>query len=194
MKLIFATANLHKVEEAQNILGQKVTLLTPAALGYIKEIPETGNTLEENALQKARTVWNALHQNCFSDDTGLEVYALNGAPGVYSARFAGPKADMTANISKLLAELAPHHDRRARFRCVIALILEGETFMFEGCVEGEMMREPQGMHGFGYDPIFLPKGYTQVFAAMPSAEKNAISHRAMALQKLQHFLHTRGLA
>jgi len=188
MNLIFATANLHKVEEAQNILGDGIGLITPARLGYTKEIPETGNTLEENALQKARTIWDALHQNCFADDTGLEVFALNGAPGVRSARYAGDDAGMEANIDKLLEELSPHHDRRAQFRCVVALILEGTAFLFEGTIQGTIITKPDGNRGFGYDPLFLPHGYSQTFASMSAEEKNGISHRALALQKLQHFL------
>ena len=188
MNLIFATANLHKIEEAKNILGQGITLFTPADSGYTQEIPETGNTLEENALQKARTIWNVLHQNCFADDTGLEVFALNGAPGVRSARYAGDHACMGANIKKLLKELAPYGDRRAQFRCVVALILDGAEFIFEGTIQGTILAEPDGNRGFGYDPLFLPHGYRETFASMSPEEKNAISHRALALQKLQHFL------
>jgi len=190
MNIIFATANLHKVEEAQNIIGEEFALLTPADLGYTKEIPETGETLEQNAMQKARTIWNALHQNCFADDTGLEVLALNGAPGVYSARYAGPKADPEANMKRLLTELALYENRSARFRCVMALVWEGKEFLFEGVVEGDILLERQGTHGFGYDPLFLPHGYTQSFACMSPHQKNAISHRARALHKLQQFLKT----
>ena len=193
MNLIFATANLHKLEEAQNILNNDVTLVTPAHFGYTKEIPETGNTLEENAMIKARTIWNALHQNCFADDTGLEVSALNGAPGVFSARYAGLHADMKANMEKLLKELSPQTDRSARFRCVIALIFNGKEFLFEGTVSGTILFEPQGTFGFGYDPLFLPDGYSQPFASMLPHEKNAISHRALALHKLKHFLSTTSL-
>ena len=215
MNLIFATANLHKVEEAQNILGKEVTLQTPADFGYLNEIPETGETLEENALQKARTIWHALGQNCFADDTGLEVFALNGAPGVYSARYASLpslpplppeienlkpetenlkpetenlKPDMNANIERLLKELAPHPNRNAQFRCVIALILNGNEYLFEGAVQGSILPERQGSRGFGYDPLFLPHGYAQTFATISSQEKNAISHRALALSKLKKYL------
>ena len=188
MNLIFATANLHKFEEAQHILSNEVTLITPAQLGYTEEIPEMGNTLEENAMQKARTIWNALHQNCFADDTGLEVFALNRAPGVWSARYAGLHADMKTNMEKLLKELAPHTNRSAQFRCVIALIFNGEEYLFEGTVQGTILCAHQGTHGFGYDPLFLPHGYTQTFASMSPHQKNAISHRALALQKLQRFL------
>ncbi|MDR2586556.1 MAG: RdgB/HAM1 family non-canonical purine NTP pyrophosphatase [Prevotellaceae bacterium] len=191
MNLIFATANPHKIEEVQNILGQCISLFSPADFGYTQEVPETGNSLEENALQKARTIWNALHQNCFADDTGLEVFALGGAPGVLSARYAGPHANMNANIEKLLRELAPHANRTAQFRCVMALIIDGDEFLFEGSIAGIILPEPQGVRGFGYDPLFLPHGYTHTFASMLPEEKNAISHRALALQKMQQFLHTR---
>jgi len=190
MNLIFATANLHKVEEVQNILGKEITLLTPADFGYTKEIPETGNTLEANAMQKARTIWDALHHDCFADDTGLEVFALDGAPGVYSARYAGPQADAKANMEKLLTELAPFENRSARFRCVMALILDGKEYLFEGSIDGVILCEQEGAFGFGYDPLFLPHGYTQSFACMSPWEKNAISHRARALQLLQQFLKT----
>ena len=191
MNLIFATANLHKVHEAQNILGKEFTLKTPADFGYVKEIPETGETLTENALQKARVIWSALHHPCFADDTGLEVSALNGAPGVYSARYAGPDANMENNIEKLLQELAPHAHRHAQFRCVIALIINGEEFTFEGSIPGTILMEPCGTGGFGYDPLFLPHGYTLTFACMTPQQKNAISHRALALKKLHNFLQSR---
>ena len=190
MNLIFATANLHKVEEAQNILGEKITLFTPADFGYTKEIPETGETLEENALQKARTVWNTLHQPCFADDTGLEVLSLQGAPGVYSARYAGPQANPQANMEKLLRELSPFENRSARFRCVVALILDGKELLFQGAIQGQILLEGQGTHGFGYDPLFLPLGYAHSFACMSSEQKNTISHRARALQQMQQFLQT----
>lgn len=196
MNLLFATANLHKVEEAQHILGKEFTLLTPAHFGYIEDIPEKGKTLEDNALQKARTIWNVLGKDCFADDTGLEVFALNGAPGVYSARYANHRSglqanhavDMYANIEKLLKELAPHPNRNAQFRCVIALILDGSEYLFEGTVQGCILAEKEGAHGFGYDPLFLPHGYTQTFATMPPHQKNTISHRALALQQLKNFL------
>ncbi|MCL2727329.1 MAG: RdgB/HAM1 family non-canonical purine NTP pyrophosphatase [Bacteroidales bacterium] len=192
MNIIFATANLHKVEEAQNIIGGGITLHTPADFGYTKEIPETGETLEENAMLKARIIWDALHQNCFADDTGLEVFALNGSPGVYSARYAGPQADSEANMKRLLTELSSHENRSAQFRCVMALIWEGKEFLFEGVIKGNILPERQGTHGFGYDPLFLPQGYTQSFACMSAHQKNAISHRALALHQLKQFLKTVG--
>jgi XTP/dITP diphosphohydrolase len=188
MILLFATANLHKVEEAQNILGNDIILRTPAHFGYSDPIPETGETLEENALQKARTIWNALGRNCIADDTGLEVFALNSAPGVYSARYAGRNANMKDNMEKLIKELTPYSDRRAQFRCVIALILDGKEVLFEGTIQGTILSEKQGTLGFGYDPLFMPLGYSKTFANMLPHEKNAISHRALALQKLQYFL------
>jgi len=189
MKLMFATANLHKAKEAQAILPSGVQLLVPADLGYTQEIPETGNTLESNAMQKAHTVWDIFGMDCFADDTGLEVQALDGAPGVYSARYAGPHANAGENMAKLLAQLAGQRDRRAQFRCVIALILNGKEYYFEGCVSGHILETPQGDKGFGYDPIFVPQGYDRSFALMDSRVKNAISHRGLALSKLSIFLH-----
>ena len=189
MKLMFATANLHKAKEAQAILPPGVQLLVPADLGSAQEIPETGNTLESNAMQKARTVWDIFGLDCFADDTGLEVQALGGAPGVYSARYAGPQANAEANMAKLLTKLKGQADRRAQFRCVIALILNGKEYYFEGCVPGHILERPQGDKGFGYDPIFVPQGYDCSFALMDSREKNAISHRGLALKQLARFLH-----
>ncbi|MCL1973219.1 MAG: RdgB/HAM1 family non-canonical purine NTP pyrophosphatase [Bacteroidetes bacterium] len=191
MKLIFATANQHKAIEAQAILGQKVQLILPADLGYTQEIPETGNTLESNAMQKARTIWNIWGMDCFADDTGLEVLALDGAPGVFSARYAGANATMQANLAKLLTQLKGKADRRARFRSVIALILKGTEYLFEGCVSGHILEIPQGDHGFGYDPLFVPQGYGCSFALMSPQEKNAISHRGRALEQLANFLSLR---
>ena len=188
MELVFATANLHKLEEAQFILSEHIKLITPFQLGYTQDIPETGNTLEKNALQKARTIWQALGRDCFADDTGLEIEALQGAPGVYSARYAGPQANMQNNIDKVLAELKDQSHRSARFRCVIALILQGKEYLFEGQILGEMLHSREGGSGFGYDPIFKPQGYALSFAAMSAQEKNAISHRALALHKLREFL------
>ena len=188
MELVFATANLHKLDEAQNILSQDIKLIIPAHLGYTQDIPETGNTLEENALQKARTIWQALGRDCFADDTGLEIDALQGAPGVYSARYAGPQANMQDNINKVLEGLQNQSSRKARFRCVMALILQGKEYLFEGQILGEMLHSREGSAGFGYDPIFKPTGYTLSFAQMPAKEKNAISHRAIALNKLREFL------
>ena len=188
MELVFATANPHKLEEAQHILSEYVQLVSPAHLGYTQDIPETGNTLEANALQKARCIWQALGRDCFADDTGLEIDALQGAPGVYSARYAGPQANMQENIDKVLAELDKQPLRTARFRCVIALIIQGKEYLFEGQISGEMLHSREGSAGFGYDPIFRPTGYTKSFATMSAREKNTISHRALALAKLRDFL------
>ena len=190
MILVFATANQHKVQEAQAILGPNIRLVLPADLGFVQEIPETGYTLEENAMQKARTIWNAFGQDCFADDTGLEVFALDGAPGVYSARYAGNQANAQDNIAKLLAQLKEKEDRRAQFRCVIALILKGKEYLFEGSVSGTIIETPQGAKGFGYDPVFVPLGYDQSFALMEGEVKNAISHRKRALEQLATFLKT----
>jgi XTP/dITP diphosphohydrolase len=196
MKIVFATNNKHKLEEVSAIVGDSVEIVSLAEIGCHDDIPETGSTLEENALQKARYVWDHYHLPCFADDTGLEVEALNGAPGVYSARYAGGEGhDSEANMAKLLKELGDTSQREARFRTVIALILPSEgsqaqsaEHFFEGIVEGEITRERSGSTGFGYDPIFRPKGYNQTFADMGAEEKNHISHRARATQKLAEFL------
>ena len=188
MKFIFATANQHKAKEARSILGPKIQLLLPTDLGYALEIPETGNTLEDNAMQKARTIWSFYGLPCFADDTGLEVLALGGAPGIFSARYAGAHANMQANLAKLLDQLRGKEDRRAQFRCVIALILNGKEFFFEGSVSGHILETPQGGYGFGYDPVFVPQGYDRSFALMSEQEKNAVSHRGRALEQLAHFL------
>ena len=196
MKIVFATNNKHKLEEVSAIVGDSVEIVSLAEIGCHDDIPETGSTLEENALQKARYVWNHYHLPCFADDTGLEVEALNGAPGVFSARYAGGEGhDSEANMAKLLKELGDTSQREARFRTVIALILPSEgsqaqsaEHFFEGIVEGEITHERSGSTGFGYDPIFRPKGYNQTFADMGAEEKNHISHRARATQKLAEFL------
>jgi XTP/dITP diphosphohydrolase len=187
--LIFATANLHKLEEVRPLLKGNVALSTPAQHGLADSIPEDGDTLEHNALQKARYVFERLHCAVFADDTGLEVDALNGAPGVRSARYAGEDKDPQANIRKLLHELEGEANRRARFRTVMALIVDGKEWLFEGAVEGDILcAETKGSKGFGYDPIFRPAGYDISFAEMNLAEKNAISHRGQAVKKLVDFL------
>ncbi|GHT10562.1 non-canonical purine NTP pyrophosphatase [Bacteroidia bacterium] len=188
MELIFATNNLHKLQEAKAILGANVALSTPADFGIVAELPETQNTLQGNALQKARYVYERLHCNCFADDTGLEVTFLNGAPGVHSARYAGEPRDMEANKRKLLQELQHAPNRSAQFRTVIALIYNDAEYIFEGKVEGSILADEVGAAGFGYDGFFVPQGYTQTFAQMPAGEKNRISHRADALRKLAQFL------
>jgi len=188
MKIVFATNNLHKLSEIRQILGDKVEILSLKDIGCDVDIPETGTTLEANALQKAQYIYDHYNMDVFADDTGLEVEALNGEPGVYSARYAGEGHDSEANMSKLLKELGENNNRKARFRTVIALIQKGEVHEFEGIVNGEIIRERRGGEGFGYDPIFQPDGYSQTFAELGTDIKNQISHRARATQKLCAFL------
>lgn len=189
-KFIFATNNHHKLEEVEAIIGEKIEILSLKDIGCQADIPETADTLEGNALQKARFVYENYHRDCFADDTGLEVEALNGAPGVYSARYAGDAHNSEANMRKLLHELEGVENRKARFRTVFALILNGKEHLFEGIVNGEITQTRRGMSGFGYDPIFVPEGYTQTFAEMGDELKNKISHRALGVQKLCKFLNT----
>jgi XTP/dITP diphosphohydrolase len=188
MKLIFATTNKHKVEEVRALLGDAFTLLMPADLGYTEDIPETGNTLEHNAMEKARCIWEKFGLPCFSDDTGLEVDALNGAPGVFSARYAGSACNPAANLRLLLKNMERETHRTARFRCVIALIMDGKENYFEGRVDGTILSAPRGEKGFGYDPVFCPAGYSNSFAELGFEEKNKISHRGQAVGKLVDFL------
>ena len=209
MRIVFATNNQHKLSEIRSILGNSIEVLSLKDIGCDVDIPETGTTLEENALQKAQYVYDHYHIDCFADDTGLEVDALDGAPGVYSARYAS-MADQTgtdsaashdyeANMARLLKELGNNNNRKARFRTVIALIQKKdvcpcgctsikEIHKFEGIVEGEIIRERRGGEGFGYDPIFQPDGYDKTFAELGMEIKNHISHRARATQKLADFL------
>lgn len=187
--LIFASNNQHKIEEVSAILkpfGFNVISLADA--GIHENIPETAETIEGNASLKANYIFNHYHFDCFADDTGLEVEALNNAPGVYSARYAGEQKNSENNINKLLAELESKANRNARFKTVIALILNGKEYLFEGIINGRIATEKKGEKGFGYDPIFIPNGYEKTFAEMTSAEKNNISHRAIAVQKLADFL------
>jgi XTP/dITP diphosphohydrolase len=200
MKIVFATNNEHKLSEIRSILGDSIEVLSLKDIGCDTDIPETGKTLEENALQKAQFIYDHYHMDVFADDTGLEVEALNGAPGVYSARYAGGEGhDSEANMTKLLNELGENNNRRARFRTVIALILKKnvcpcgctsikEIHQFDGIVEGEIIRERRGGEGFGYDPIFKPDGYDKTFAELGMDIKNHISHRARATAKLADFL------
>lgn len=189
-KFVFATNNEHKLEEVKALLGDKIELLSLKDINCSDEIPETEQTLEGNALLKARYIYERYHINCFADDTGLEVDALNGAPGVYSARYAGEEHNSEANMKKLLHELEGVENRQAQFRTIFALIIEGKEHLFEGIVKGEIIRQRRGNAGFGYDPIFVPEGCTQTFAEMGSEQKNKISHRAKAVGKLCKFLHT----
>lgn len=192
-RLVFATNNKHKVEEVRAALDGLVEVVTLAEAGLHGEIPETADTLQGNALQKAQWVWERTHTDCFADDTGLEVAALGGAPGVHTARYAelfgsGITHDSDANMNLLLNNLEKKSDRSARFRTVIALIYQGDEYLFEGICEGEIVAERHGTEGFGYDPVFRPKGYDRCFAEMTADEKNAISHRGRATQKLAEFL------
>lgn len=189
--LVFATNNLHKLEEVRDILGGSFRIASLKEIGCTDDIPETADTLEGNALQKARYVKDKFGYDCFADDTGLEVEALGGAPGVFSARYAGPGHDSEANMRKLLKELEGKMNRQAQFRTVVALLLEGREYTFEGIVCGTILTERRGTAGFGYDPVFVPEGYAETFAEMGSEEKNRISHRARAVQKLADFLHKR---
>ena len=189
MKIVFATNNSHKLEEIRQIFGSDFEILSLNDIGCHEDIPETANTIEGNALQKAQYIYDHYHMSCFADDTGLEVDALNGAPGVYSARYAGEGHDSEANMKKLLAELGENNNRKARFRTVIALIEEkGDIKTFEGIIEGHIAYEKSGHGGFGYDPIFIPIGYDQSFAELGAEIKNKISHRARAVQKLEKYL------
>ncbi|MGM9782782.1 MAG: non-canonical purine NTP diphosphatase [Paludibacteraceae bacterium] len=187
-KLVFATHNAHKVDEVRAILPASVELVGPAALGCHDEIPETGKTLRDNALQKVQYIHDRFGVDCFADDTGLEVEALDGAPGVYSARYAGEPADFAKNRAKLLAALAGISNRRAQFRTVVSLILNDKTYFFEGIVTGRIIAEERGVGGFGYDSVFVPDGYDKTFAELPAAVKNSISHRARAMEQLNNFL------
>ena len=189
MKIVFATHNAHKVSEVQAVLGSEYQLVTATEAGITEEIPETQPTIEGNALQKARYVYEHTGLNCFADDTGLEVEALNGAPGVYSARYAGEHVSYADNNVLLLKNLAGCENRKVRFRTVIALIVDGKEYLFEGRVEGTIATEPHGEGGFGYDPLFVPEGSQLTFAEMSSEAKNKISHRGRAVAKLVAFLH-----
>ena len=188
MELVFATNNTHKLDELRQIAGADITLRSLADIGCTADIPETAGTLEGNALQKARYIHRHYGCDCFADDTGLEVEALDGAPGVFSARYAGPAHDSEANMRLLLRNMEGITDRKARFRTVIALILNGEEHIFEGIVDGEILTEPVGDRGFGYDPVFRPDGWQISFAQASPAQKNAVSHRGRATQKLIDFL------
>lgn len=188
-KLVFATNNAHKLEEVAAILGDKVELLSLNDIDCHTDIPETAETLEGNALLKSSFIYRNYQLDCFADDTGLEVEALNGAPGVYSARYGeGEGHDAQANMRKLLHELEGKENRKAQFRTAISLILDGKEYLFEGVIKGEIIKEKRGDSGFGYDPIFKPEGYEQTFAELGNETKNKISHRALAVQKLCEFL------
>lgn len=191
MKLVFATNNRHKLEEITRMLKDKYEIISLEEIGCREEIPEDYETLQENALEKARYVKEHYGYDCFADDTGLEIEALGNRPGVYSARYAGPAKNSEDNMHKVLGEMKGEENRKARFRTVIALLLGGEEHFFEGIVEGKILEQQQGEIGFGYDPIFCPEGYWQSFAEMPIEQKNQISHRGQAVRKLAEFLSRR---
>ena len=188
MKLIFATNNKHKLEEVREILGNRFKILSLKDINCFEEIPETQNTIKGNASQKAHYIYNKYKIDCFADDTGLEIDALNGAPGVYSARYAGENCSYEDNVQKVLKELKNETNRKARFKTVISLIINGKEYFFEGKIKGKITNNKRGTSGFGYDPVFLPEGYTETFAELSAVEKNKISHRGLATQKLIKFL------
>lgn len=186
--IVFATNNAHKLGELRGIAGEEWNIVSLAEIGCHDDIPETADTLEGNALIKARWVKERYGYDCFADDTGLMVDALDGAPGVYSARYAGPGHDSVANMKLLLERMADKDNRKAHFSTVIALVMDGEEHIFEGRVDGTISREPSGCGGFGYDPVFVPENSGRTFSEMSAEEKNAISHRGRATRKLMEFL------
>jgi XTP/dITP diphosphohydrolase len=194
-ELIFATHNSNKVHEIQDLIGSEYKVLSLDDIGYEEEIPENQTTIEGNALEKARLIYNLFQRNCFADDTGLEVEILGGQPGVFSARFAEHSGEVKpgehiseANIRKLLALMSGKENRKARFRSIIATIYHGREYIFEGIVNGRIIEMKKGHNGFGYDPVFVPEGFDQTFAEMTLQQKNKISHRAIAIKKLVEFL------
>lgn len=187
MKLVFATNNAHKLEEVQAVVGPDIEILSLTDIQCAEDIPETGTTFEANALQKSQYLLDNYHLDCFADDSGLEVEALNNEPGVYSARYSGSR-DMERNIALLLEKLGSHKNRKARFRTVISLQLAGESYFFSGTINGTITYDKKGDQGFGYDPIFIPDGYDKTFAEMDASEKNAISHRSLAVAEMVAFL------
>jgi XTP/dITP diphosphohydrolase len=190
MQLVFASNNLNKIKEIQSILKGSISLLSLSDIGCHEEIPETADTIEGNAILKANYVTEKYGYDCFADDTGLEVTALDGAPGVYSARYAGEQKNADDNMNKLLEALKDQADRSAQFKTVIALNIKGRQHLFTGIAKGEITFDKTGNHGFGYDPVFLPENYTETFAELSSEIKNKISHRAKATQQLIDFLNS----
>jgi len=190
--LIFATNNQHKVDEIRTVIGSSFNIITLKEAGIDIDIPEPHDTLEANASEKSKVIHGMTKQNCFSEDTGLEVEALNGEPGVLSARYAGEDKNFQANIDKLLLNLKDKENRKAHFKTIISLILDNKEYLFEGICEGEIIIEQKGISGFGYDPVFIPEGSTQTFAEMTMQEKNAFSHRRKATDKLLAFLSQHG--
>ena len=188
MKIVFATNNPNKLKEIQSLIPKEIEIISLNEIGCNEDIPETGDTLEANAFQKAHYIKDNFNYDCFADDTGLEIDELNGNPGVYSARYAGPERNADANINKVLNELNGKKNRKAQFRTAIALILKGEEYLFEGKVEGYISKDKQGNEGFGYDPIFIPENDIRSFAQMSMQEKGVISHRGRAVKKLVAYL------
>ena len=190
-KIVFATNNQHKLHEVKAVLGNEIEIISLEQLNCHEDIPETGNTLEANALIKAKYINDKFGLDCMADDTGLEVDALGGEPGVYSARYAGEEQNSKRNLEKLLYNLKDSNNRIAHFRTVIALIDSNKIHYFEGAIKGEIIREARGKTGFGYDPVFVPSGYNKTFAELGSEEKNKISHRALAVNKLVEYLRSK---
>ncbi len=186
--LIFASNNQHKVEEILSVIGDNYQIVTLKEAGIDIDIPEPHDTIEANASEKSTTIYKLTHQNCFGDDTGLEVEVLNGEPGVKSARYAGETRSFDANIDKLLSKLGDNKNRNAQFKTVISLMWNGEEYLFEGIVKGQIINERRGSYGFGYDPVFIPEGSNKTFGEMPLEEKNLFSHRKRATDKLIEFL------
>ncbi len=187
-KIVFATNNAHKLQEVSEILEDKIQIMNLKDIHCEEEIPETSDTIEGNAYQKANYIYEHYHVDCFADDTGLEVEALNGAPGVYSARYAGPQHNSKDNIRKLLTDMQDIKNRNAQFRTAIVLILDGKMHLFEGTIKGTIIRSERGSGGFGYDSVFVPDGFEKTFAELGEEIKNKISHRAIATKKLVKFL------
>ena len=190
-QLIFATHNAHKADEVKAIVGNLFEVKNLSDINFFDEIPETGNTFKENAFQKVKYLHDKLNCNCFADDSGLSVDALNGAPGILSARYAGEPSNSQRNTEKLLNTLKNISNRKAQFTCVIAVILDGQPHFFEGVIHGTITETPYGEGGFGYDPVFIPDGYDKTFAELPADIKNKISHRAIALEKFKQFLNSK---
>ena len=186
--MVFATNNAHKLREVKAILGESINIISLKEAGVLDELPENQDTLEGNASEKAWYVYNKTGKDCFADDTGLEVEALDGRPGVYSARYAGEGKNSHDNVVKLLSELEGQRNRKARFRTVISLIIGGTELLFDGTVEGDIILKPAGGEGFGYDPVFLPQGFDQTFAEMSEEQKNTISHRYRAVLSMKRFI------
>lgn len=188
MQLVFATNNLHKIKEISAIIGKQFSILSLKDINCFEDIPETKETIAGNALQKAEYIFSKFGYNCFADDTGLEITSLDNRPGVYSARYAGENKSFEDNMNKVLSEMKDIENREASFKTTIALILDGKKYLFEGVIQGNIIKEKRGSNGFGYDPIFMPFGYEQTFAELSEETKNKISHRAIATKKLIDFL------